>query len=258
MTDRPPLLFLHGAFAGPEVWARFVAPWFARRGHRVATPRLTPPPGGEGRLRDYVRAARAAADALGGAPVVIGHSLGGFVAQHLAAERRLAGLVLVASPGPAGLAPSFWRLATGSPKVMAALTLAQAGLGPLLGVEAARRALFTEETPDDWIAEVAPPPAPESAAALMDGMTWDFPVWPLGRRSPTLALLGDRDAFIPMSDLMGIAFAYGAETEVLHGMAHGAPIDPRWKRLAWRIDAWLAERTGAARLGARDASGRLG
>jgi non-heme chloroperoxidase len=242
MPDRPPILFLHGAFAGPEVWTRFVAPWFAGRGYRVAAPRLPGAPGDGARLRDYVRAARAAADALGGAPVVVGHSLGGLVAQHLAAERRLPGLVLVASPGPAGLAPSFWRLATQSPKVMAALMLAQVGLGPMLGVEAARSALFTADTPADWIARVSPPPAPESPVALLDGMTWDLPVWPLARRAPTLALLGDRDAFIPMTDLAAIALAYAAETAVLHDMAHGAPIDPRWKRLAWRIEAWLGER----------------
>ncbi|TVQ52000.1 MAG: alpha/beta hydrolase [Rhodobacteraceae bacterium] len=243
MPDRPPILFLHGAFGGADVWRRFVAPWFAKRGHRVAAPPLP----GDGaaapaRMRDFVNAARAAADALGGAPVVVGHSFGGLVAQHLAAERRLAGLALVASPGPGGLAPSLWRLTAFKPKVLTALMLAQAGLGPLLGVNAARAALFTEEAEDSWIRRVAAPPTAESPAALYDGMTWDLPLWPLARGTPTLALLGDRDAFIPMTDLLAIRVAYGAEVEVFHGMAHGLPIDPRWKRLAWRIEAWLSER----------------
>ena len=66
--EKPPILFLHGAFAGPEIWTRFVAPWFAARGHQVAVPRL---PGGlpGARLRDYVARARAAADALEAPPV---------------------------------------------------------------------------------------------------------------------------------------------------------------------------------------------
>ena len=106
MSDKPPILFLHGAFGGPEVWTRFVAPWFAGRGHAVAVPRLSAPfAATPARLRDYVARAAAAADALESPPVVVGHSLGGLVAQHLAARRRVAGLVLVASPGPCGLGP---------------------------------------------------------------------------------------------------------------------------------------------------------
>jgi pimeloyl-ACP methyl ester carboxylesterase len=242
-TGLPPILFLHGAFNGAEVFTRFIAPWFAQRGFEVSVPRL---PGALGnvsaRLRDYVRTARQAADALGGAPLVIAHSLGGLVAQHLAAERRLPGLVLIGSPGPLGLGPSLWRLSAQRPRVLAGLLLAQAGAGRLLGVDAARAALFTDDTPGDWIADVMAPPQPESPAALFDGLTWDLPVWPLARRSPMLGLLGDQDAFVPRTDLTAIAMSYGAETEVLAGMAHGAPIDPRWKRVAWRIDAWLEER----------------
>ncbi len=243
----PPLLFLHGAFSGPEVWTRFVAPWFARRGHRVSAPRLPGPTDGPARLRDHVRAARAAAEAMGERPVAIAHSLGGLVAQHLAAEGWLAGAALVASPGPMGLGPTLWRLASASPDVLAALMLTQAGGGALLGTEAARRAFFTEDTPEDWIADVVAPPAPESPAALFDGLTWDLPFWPSARLTPMLAVMGDRDAFVPKTDLWALALAYGAETAVMPGLGHGLPLDPAWQSLAWRVNAWLGERAvGAA------------
>ncbi len=252
MSQRRPLLFLHGAFSGPDVWMRFVAPWFAKRGHRIMAPRLAPTaafPGAvpKARLRDYVRAARDAAEELG-RPVVIGHSLGGFVAQHLAGEGRVAGAVLAASPGPLGLAPSFWRLALAAPDVFAAMMVAQAGGAALLGPATARRAFFTEETPDEWVASVAPPPMRESPAALMDGMSWDLPFWPRARATPMLALLGDRDAIVPRTDLWALGAVYGAETEVLSGRGHGLPFDPAWQSLAWRIGAWLDERglAGAA------------
>lgn len=241
MSEHPPLLFLHGAFAGPMVWTRFIAPWFARRGHRVAIPELPGPLDRPARLRDYVRAAHAAAEELGGPPVVVGYSLGGLVAQHLAAQRRLAGAVLVASPGPMGLSPTLWRLSR-TPDVLATLLLAQAGASAFIGVEETRRALFTEDTSSEWIASLDLPMRPESPAALFDGAIWDVPFWPLARLTPMLALLGDQDAFVPVTDLWAIAMAYGAETAVLPGLGHGLPVDPSWKSLAWRINAWLGER----------------
>ena len=182
---------------------------------------------------------------------MVGHSLGGLIAQHLAAQRTVAGVALVGSPGPCGLGPSLWQLSARAPDVLATLMLAQAGAGELLGVEAARRALFTDETPAAWIAEVAPRPDRESPLALIDALTWDLPAWFLVRRAPVLAVLGDRDAFVPVTDLWRIAFAYGAETELVRGAGHGLPIDPHWRSLAWRINAWIDERVGRRRLAGR-------
>ena len=71
------------------------------------------------------------------------------------------------------------------------------------------------------------------------------------RRAPVLAVLGDRDAFVPITDLWASALAYGAETELLRGCGHGLPIDPHWKSLAWRINAWLDERRIGADRGPR-------
>ena len=122
MSDRPPLLFLHGAFAGPDgldpLRRALVRP--ARPPRRWCRD-LPGPTDRPARLRDYVRTAREAAAALGERPVAIGHSLGGLVAQHLAAEGRLAGAALIASPGPMGLGPTLWRLAACAPEVLAAL-----------------------------------------------------------------------------------------------------------------------------------------
>ena len=242
MADKPPILFLHGAFGGTEVW-RFLAPWFAARGHRVATPHLPGPGAGPAlRLRDYVRRAAEAADALDAPPVLVGHSLGGLVAQHLAARREVAGLALLASPGPWGLGPSFWHLSARAPDVLAALMVSQAGGGALLGTEVVRRALFTPETPADWIEAAALVPERESPLALMDALTWDLPPWFLVRRRPVLALLGNADTLVPVSDLWGLALTRGAETALMPGFGHGLPIDPRWKSVAWRINAWLDER----------------
>jgi pimeloyl-ACP methyl ester carboxylesterase len=241
VSEKVPILFLHGAFAGPEIWTRFIAPWFAGRGHRTATPRLPGPTAEEPRLRDYVRQARRAADAFGQRPIVVGHSLGGLVAQHLAAEGRVAAAVLVASPGPFGLGPSIVQLATRAPDVLAAMLLLQAGSGALIGRETVRRALFTEDTPDDWIDSLGLLPHREPPTALLDGTTWDLPAWPLARRTPIFAIRGASDVFVPHSDLLTIRMLYGAQVETLPSLGHGLPVDPHWKSLAWLINAWLGD-----------------
>jgi pimeloyl-ACP methyl ester carboxylesterase len=243
MPEPPPILFLHGAFSGPEVWSTFVAPWFANRGHRVAVPSLPGATLRAARLQDYVGCALVAAAELGGKPIVVGHSFGGLVAQHLAARQKVAGAVLVSSPGPYGIGPSLWQLSARAPDVLAAALVVQAGGGEMLGYDVVRRALFTPETPEDWIREVITwPLTPESPQALFDALTWDLPAWPFARLTPTLAILGDEDAFVPITDLWAIGLTYGAETELFRGVAHGLPLDPSWKSLAWRINAWIDER----------------
>ena len=123
-------------------------------------------------------------------------------------------------------------------------------LNAVAGAEVARPGVLRPTT-SRAVAAVWPGSSP---TALLDGTAWDLPFWPLGRLTPTLALLGDRDAFVPRTDLWSIGLTYGAETVVLSGLGHGVPVDPSWKSVAWRINAWLGER----RIGATSRRAVLG
>jgi pimeloyl-ACP methyl ester carboxylesterase len=104
-TARPPVLFLHGLFGKPAL----LAPWLdflAGQGFRCHAPAM---PGRDSvdkavlrrsALADYVRATMRAYDEIGEEPVVIGHSIGGLLAQHVAAARPCKALVLLASVPP--------------------------------------------------------------------------------------------------------------------------------------------------------------
>jgi pimeloyl-ACP methyl ester carboxylesterase len=106
---RPPLLFVHGAFANHFAFGRFMQRLASRGFHGVAASR-------RGRLgvgpadarglcfEDYVQDTLQMIDALGAAPIVVGHSPGGLIAQRIAELGRARACVLLATAPAAKLA----------------------------------------------------------------------------------------------------------------------------------------------------------
>ena len=109
-TAKPPVLFLHGVFGRPSL----VDPWiryFETRGFEVHAPGLP----GRDPTREEVLAATgiqdcflvavSAYDRLHRQPIVIGHSMGGLLAQKIAAARSPRATVLLAAVPPGTLWP---------------------------------------------------------------------------------------------------------------------------------------------------------
>ena len=105
-----PLLFVHGSSHAAWCWDEHFLPWFATEGFNAYAVSLRGHGKSEGsdRLRwtsvsDYVDDVRSVALRLPGAPVLIGHSLGGLVVQKYLERYTASGAVLLA-PSPV-LAP---------------------------------------------------------------------------------------------------------------------------------------------------------
>jgi pimeloyl-ACP methyl ester carboxylesterase len=113
--SRTPILLLHGMFSTPKLLSNWVST-LESAGYRVHTPvypghdpvdmdvlsRVT--------LSNYIAHALAAYDELDETPIVIGHSIGGLIAQHLAAARDPMALVLLAPVPPGVLWPQLRSL----------------------------------------------------------------------------------------------------------------------------------------------------
>ena len=112
-----PLLFVHGGWHSASCWSNFVD-FFAAAGYRAVALSLrghggspTAKPFHACSIADYVDDVRAVADSLGGRPVLIAHSLGGFVVQRYLESHDAPAAVLVASVPPQGvlgLATRIW------------------------------------------------------------------------------------------------------------------------------------------------------
>ena len=109
---KAPILLIHGAFCGP--WsleglqkkfeaAGYVCKAPALRFHDEARP---PAALGTTGLADYTADLEEEIRALGDAPILVGHSMGGLLAQQLAARTKVAALILLAPSAPWGIPPT--------------------------------------------------------------------------------------------------------------------------------------------------------
>ena len=105
-------MMIHGGFCGPWVWDGF-AEKFESTGYKVHRPALRfhdleKPPAALGTtsLIDYAADLDSEIENLESAPILVGHSLGGLLAQMLAARRPVKACVLLAPSAPWGVPPS--------------------------------------------------------------------------------------------------------------------------------------------------------
>src|ERR1700679_3824393 len=105
-----PLLFVHGAWHAAWCWDEHFLDFFAAQGYRAIAVSLRghgKSPGGERlrwtRIRDYADDVAEPSPQLPSPPVLLAHSMGGFVVQTYLEHHAAAGAVLVAPIPPTGV-----------------------------------------------------------------------------------------------------------------------------------------------------------
>ena len=117
-----PLLFVHGAWHGAWCWDEHFLDFFADQGYACYAPSLSGHGASPGRerlrwtgIQEYVRDVAEAAAQLPTQPVLIGHSMGGFVIQKYLEHHTAAGAILVQSVPPTGVLRATLRIARHHP-----------------------------------------------------------------------------------------------------------------------------------------------
>jgi pimeloyl-ACP methyl ester carboxylesterase len=251
MSARPPVLMLHGAFCGGWAFDTFRVP-FEAAGFAVHAPTLRhhEPAASLKRLAstsltDYTGDLLRVIDELDEPPVLVGHSLGGLLAQMIAAQRAVRAAVLIAPCAPWGVMPTtFFEMAS-------AQTLLLAGgywntvLKPDYGVAAANS---LDRLPHAERKAVFDLFVPESGLATFEILSWGLDVrrasHVLARKvtCPLLCLSGSEDKINPASTVRRIAERYEGRAvfEELDGYSHWPIGEPGWEMVAGRALLWLA------------------
>ena len=246
-------LFIHGAFAGGHYFDWLTTP-FAEQGWRCIAPHLrhhgpgveAPPELAATGLKEYLADLEAVIDGLDEPPVLVGHSMGGLLAQMLAARGRAAAAVLLAPCAPWGVLPAshtevgaayglfhmgeFWNRVL-YPDFDVAAPLALDGLPP----EAQQRAFAGF--------------GPESGRALFQTLCWglDFSATSAvdARRveCPILCLVGSEDKVVSPGTVRSIASKYRRVStfEVIDGLSHYVGGEPAAAGLPNLMQSWLDE-----------------
>jgi pimeloyl-ACP methyl ester carboxylesterase len=244
-----PLLFVHGAFHGAWCWGENFLDYFAARGYRAVAVTLrahtaAPVPNvNDFTVADYVADVAAAADSLPMPPVVIGHSMGGFVVQKYLAAHPAPGGVLLASAPPYGLRRAVLRVArrnirhSGRPAALRR---------PLLffGNPAVARATFySPGTPEELVGRYTELLCDESIRVLYRDLLYADLADPARVTAPMLVLGAADDGFFSQDEVAATARAYRTHAEFFPGMGHNLMLEPGWTAVAEHIDSWLSSRS---------------
>jgi len=248
------IVFIHGMFMTPAAWDSWqsyfqqqgyttLAPAWPLHGAAVAQQQAAPAAGlGALTLDDVVESYREVLKQLPDKPIVIGHSMGGLVAQKLLAEGLAAEAVAIDSAPPSGLIVLDWSFLRSNWAVVS--PFASAG-EPYTQTPSSFRYAFANCLPDDEATAIFQQYiVPESRRV---GRGTSAPVAKIDfsqPHGPLLLIAGGDDHIIP-ADLNRKNFERysdaGSVTDFrqFDGRCHTLTVDRQWRDVADYVKGWL-------------------
>lgn len=241
------ILFVHGSSGGSWYWHDFMQ-YFTALGYDCYAVNLrghppSPPVENLGRitLQDYVQDVRGVLDELGEV-ILVGHSMGGAIAQVLAQDMTLKAAIFASSAPVAGVKfqnPPFnlWFLLYGLKSVPAMLR--KRTIRP--GFRVARAALLNRVEPQRQRA-LWERFCPESATVAIEVLKGTISADLTRAVFPLLTVGGREDMTTVIGMQREIARFHGTDFMELGDHGHMFMIEPGWETCASQLSEWLASR----------------
>jgi len=240
----PPLLFIHGACLGAWCWADNFIDYFGSLGYHALAPNLR----GHGKsvsdkplqkltIDDYVEDVASITGRLSEPPVVIGHSMGGLVAQRFAA-RHVAFAIVLMGPSPySGMQSQALRLIRKHPWSFFLAALRRNIFHIYHDNPGVRDIMFSPNTPEEIVTRCRGRLQEESWMVTQEMSKPQKE--PYLVQSPILVLGGEHDGTVLPKTTCDTAKAYKAPCHIFQGMGHNLMLEPGWEEVARYIEGWL-------------------
>jgi len=243
------VLLVHGICLGAWVWEDNFLPFLAARGFPAHALSLRGHGESDGRerirswrLKDFAADLDWAIQRIGGPVVVVGHSMGGGVAQHyLYRGGRAAGLALMASAPPHGLLRASMSMCNRNPALWSELSrLQHAGIAEI-DFDVIERGMLSHPQGVEERAKLIRRIGEPATAASFDLMGGQ-PIAPFPWATPPMLLIGgERDDFVPPTDVQLTGAYYGLRPVMLAGCAHAIMLEAAWEEAAQTLCNWLVK-----------------
>jgi len=240
-----PLLFVPGLFAAGWMFEHWLD-YFAERGRAAVAVDLrghgasdAAPAADRGTvgLDDYLDDARRVAHALGRS-VVVGHSMGGLLAQKLGELGVVDAAVLVSPAPPRGIPLVSFRLVARQSRYLPALLRSREVRVRRVDADA----IILNRIPEAERAALFGRFEPDSGRAGRQIMLGALAVDARRVRCPVFVLAGDEDRFVPLRVARRVAAKYAAPLRVMPNRGHLMMREPGWAEAAAEIETWLGRR----------------
>jgi len=243
-----PLLFVHGAWHGAWCWEENFLSYFAGQGYAAHALSLRGHGNSSGREklrwargRDYVADVHEVAGQLPAPPILIAHSMGGYVTQKYLEKYQVPAAVLLASVPDNGVLRTTLNIALHHPLAFLKVNL-KLSLYPLVETEAlAQTLLFSADMPQEQVRRYHEKIQDESYLGFLDMLLLNLPRPKKVPPTPMLVLGAANDAIFTPGEIARTAKAYGAESEVFPDMSHDMMLEAGWQGVAERVAGWLEQ-----------------
>jgi alpha-beta hydrolase superfamily lysophospholipase len=242
------ILFIHGVSHDAQCWSNYLE-YFSGAGFDCHAVSLRGHGKSEGRqhlnswgLSDYVTDVVKVILSMDEKPIIVGHSMGGAIAQKVVGEHQsLIKAAVLLAPAVKGGLTLRWKVRRFRHTLLKAYQFIKMTKNPTSSLNDIKGSLFmNNRLSPEALTKIAPHIQAESNRASND-LSNEYTPYYGNTHIPVMVIGSEADLIFPTEDLVKTANAYEVTPIIMKEMCHDMMIDPDWQDSADEIKQFLKQ-----------------